>query len=135
MRLCRHMLFLSCCCLVAQLSPTLSATLWTVARQASLFMGFPRREHWSGLPFPSPGDLPDPGVEYVSPVLVGGFFTTEPPGKPCFYNREDKQQERQFSLRGVLCRSPLTGSVLGTGVLEGLACSPWGSLESSRRDR
>ena len=58
---------------------------WTVALQASLFMGFPRQEYWSGLPFPSPGDLPDPGVETASPVspaLAGRFFTTEPPGKP-----------------------------------------------------
>ena len=45
-------------------------------------MGFPRQEHWSGLPFPSPGDLPDPGIEAASAALAGGFFTTEPPGKP-----------------------------------------------------
>ena len=48
-------------------------------------MGFPRQEYWSGLPFPSPGDLSDPGIEPVSPAfpaLAGGFFTTEPPGKP-----------------------------------------------------
>ena len=43
-------------------------------------MGFPRQEYWSGLPFPSPGDLPDPGVEPTAPALAGGFFTTEPPG-------------------------------------------------------
>ena len=53
-------------------------TLWTVARQTSLSMGFSRQEYWSGLPFPSPGDLPDPGIEPVSPVLAGGFFITEP---------------------------------------------------------
>ena len=40
--------------------------------------GFPRQEHWSGLPFPSPGDLPDPGIKPASPALTGGFFTTEP---------------------------------------------------------
>ena len=45
-------------------------------------MRFPRQEYWSGLPFPSPGDLPDPGIELASPVLAGGFFTTEPLGKP-----------------------------------------------------
>ena len=45
-------------------------------------MGFPRQEYWSGLPFPSPGDLPDPGIKPVSPVGAGRFFTTEPPGKP-----------------------------------------------------
>ena len=45
-------------------------------------MGFPRQEYWSGLPFPSPGDLPKPGIESASPVLAGGFFTAKPPGKP-----------------------------------------------------
>ena len=46
-----------------------SATPWTVARQAPLSVGFFRQEHWSGLPFPSPGDLPDPGIEPGSPAL------------------------------------------------------------------
>ena len=41
-------------------------------------MGFPRQEYWSGLPFASPGDLPNPGIEPVSPALTGGFFITEP---------------------------------------------------------
>ena len=45
-------------------------------------MGFPRQEYWSGLPFPPPGDLPDPGIEPTSPALAGGVFITEPPGKP-----------------------------------------------------
>ena len=45
-------------------------------------MGFPRREYWSGLPFPSPGDLPNPGIEPKYPALAGGFFITEPPGTP-----------------------------------------------------
>ena len=44
-------------------------------------MGFSRQEYGSGLPFPSPGDLPDPGIKPASPILAGGFFTTEPPGK------------------------------------------------------
>ena len=56
-------------------------TLWTVARQAPLSMGFSRQEHWSGLPFPSPGDLSDPGTEPAFPALAGGFFTAELPGK------------------------------------------------------
>ena len=60
----------------------LFATSRTVALQAPLSMGFPRQEGWSGLPFPSPGDLPDPGIEPMSPALAGGFLTTEPPGKP-----------------------------------------------------
>ena len=59
----------------------LFATPWTVAHQAPLSMAFPRQEYWSGLPFPPPGDLPDPGIEPASPALAGRFFTTEPPGK------------------------------------------------------
>ena len=58
---------------------------WTVAHQALVFMGFSRKEYWSGLPFPSLGDLPNPGIEPTSPVspaLAGKFFTAEPPGKP-----------------------------------------------------
>ena len=59
-------------------------TPWTVAHQTLLIMGFPRQEYWSGLPFPSPGDLPDPGIKPTSPALTGRFFTTEPPGKPVY---------------------------------------------------
>ena len=58
------------------------ATPWPVAHQAPLSQVFPRQEYWSGLPFPSPGLLPHRGIEPMSPVLAGGFFTTEPPGKP-----------------------------------------------------
>ena len=54
----------------------------TVTHQSPPSMGFPRQAYWSVLPFPSPGDLPDPGIQPVSPELPGGFFTTEPPGKP-----------------------------------------------------
>ena len=53
-----------------------------VTHQAPLSMGFPRQEYWSGLPFPSPGDLPEPEIESVSPALTDRFFTTESPGKP-----------------------------------------------------
>ena len=57
-------------------------TAWTIAHQAPLSMGFPREEYWSGLPFPPPRDLPDPGIYPASPALAGRFFTTEPPGNP-----------------------------------------------------
>ena len=57
-------------------------TPWTAVCQDPLSMEFPRQEYWSGLPFPSPGDLSDPGVESVSPTLASKLFTTEPPGKP-----------------------------------------------------
>ena len=53
----------------------LFVTPWTVAHQAPLSMGFSRQEYWSGLPFPSSGDLLDPGMEPTSPALAGGFFT------------------------------------------------------------
>ena len=49
-----------------------------IAHQAPLSMGFPRQEYWTGLPFPSPGDLPDPGIEPAPPALAGRFFTTAP---------------------------------------------------------
>ena len=58
------------------------ATPQTMACQIPQSMGFPKQEYWSGLPFPSPGDVPDPGVEPAPPALVDGYFTTEAPGKP-----------------------------------------------------
>ena len=67
--------------LVAKLCQTLAKS-WTVVCQAPLSMGFPRQKYWSGVPFPSPGDLPDPGIKLASPALARGFFTTESPGKP-----------------------------------------------------
>ena len=57
-------------------------TLWTVARQAPLSLGFSRQEYWIGLPCPSPWDLSNPRTEPASPALAGRFFTTETPGKP-----------------------------------------------------
>ena len=57
-------------------------TPWTVAYQASLSMEFSRQEYWSGLPFPSPGDLPDPGIEPGLPELQADALPSEPPGKP-----------------------------------------------------
>ena len=59
---------------------------WTVAYQAPPSTGFSWQQYWSGLPFPSPGDLPNPGIEPASPALAGGFFTTEPPRKPYQYD-------------------------------------------------
>ena len=60
----------------------LFVTPWTVAYHVPLSMGFPGQEYWSGLPFPSPGDLPDPGIEPRSPVLQADSLPAEPPGKP-----------------------------------------------------
>ena len=71
------------CCELSQVG--LFATPWTVVHQAPLSMGFFEQEYWSGLPFPTLGDFPDPGTKLASPAcpaLAGRFFTTEPPGKP-----------------------------------------------------
>ena len=62
-----------CVCVLSRVQ--LFVTPWTVAHQAPLSMGFSRQEYWSGLPFPSPDDLPDPGIDPFSPALAGGFFT------------------------------------------------------------
>ena len=68
------------CCLVAK--SCLTVTPWTVTHQAPLSMEFSRQEYWNGLPSPLPRDLPDPGIKHTSPAVAGGFFATEPPGKP-----------------------------------------------------
>ena len=68
-----------CVCVCVLSHVRLFETLWTVAHQALLSMGFPRQEYWSGLTFPPPGDLPHPGIEsasLMSPTLAGRFFTT-----------------------------------------------------------
>ena len=73
-----------CCCgvLCACIHHVLLfATPWTVAHQAPLSMEFSRQEYWSGLSFPPPGDLPNPGIKLESPALAGSVFTTELPGK------------------------------------------------------
>ena len=69
-------------CVLSHFSQSDSATHWTVACQAPLSMEFSRWEYWSGLPFPSPGDLPNPGVKPESPVLQADSLPTGPPGKP-----------------------------------------------------
>ena len=58
------------------------SAVWTVACQTPLSVGFARQEYWSGLPLPSLGELPNPGIEPTSPALAGELFTAEPPGKP-----------------------------------------------------
>ena len=66
----------------------LFAALWTVAHQASPSMGLSRQEYWSGLPFPSPGDLPDPGIKPGSPALEADALTSEPPCKLSLLNKQ-----------------------------------------------
>ena len=72
-----------CLCLVAR-HIRLFATPWTVACQAPLSMGFSRQEYWSGLQFPSPGDLPDPGIKPAPPALQVNSLPTEPSGKSTY---------------------------------------------------
>ena len=73
-------------------------------------MGFPRQEYWNGLPFPPPGDLPNPGIEPTSPALAGGFFTTKPTGKPVLlitFRVNMLWEMEPFSSLGI-CDSPRT---------------------------
>ena len=84
----------SCACMLSHVR--LFATPWTVAPQTPLSMGFPRQKIWSGLPFPAPKSLPDPGIKpmsLASPALAGRFFMTIPPGKPpkCIANQFKKR--------------------------------------------
>ena len=84
-RKCRGNNSYCCCCLVIESCPDSLVTPWTVACQAPLSVGFSRQKYWSGLPFPSPGILSNPGIKpqsSVSPALAGRFFTAEPTGKP-----------------------------------------------------
>ena len=76
-------------------------TTWPIAHQAPLSMGFSREEYWSGLPFPSPGDLPKPGIEPMSPALAGGFFTTKQLEKP-LYQHIDEQIMSKYSCHRIL---------------------------------
>ena len=82
-------------------------------------MGFPRQKYWSGLPFPSPGDLPDPGIELASPALAGRFFTTEPPGKPTSFtwsygNHGGGAEEESWGMSGGGGGGRLVGSAAET---------------------
>ena len=82
----------------------LFATPWTVAYQAPSSMGFSRQEYWSGLSFPFPGDLPDPGIEPGSPAFQAEALTSEPPEKP-----QTKQSSTQTSAVGSLAISSGAG--------------------------
>ena len=78
-----EVLLICCCCLVPESHPVPSAP-WTVALGAPLALALSRQQYWSGLPFSSPGDLPDPGTKPTSPALACRFFTSEPPGESLF---------------------------------------------------
>ena len=89
-------LYLSCACSIPQSCLTLCNSIDCVASQVPQSTGFPRQEHWNGLPFPSPGTLPDPGIEPASPAFAGGFFITEPPGKPISIMTNIQNWDRNF---------------------------------------
>ena len=85
----------------------LFVTLWTVACQAPLSMGFSRQEYWSGLPFPSPGDLPNPEIEPGSPALQADALSSEPPGKPQQRDSESEVAQSCLTLSNPMdCSQP-----------------------------
>ena len=105
----------------AQSKPTV--TLCMVAHQAPLSMGFSKQEYWTGLPFPSPGHLLDPGIKpvsFVSSALVGRFFTAEPHGKP--------ELGRNGAWRQLLCVEKTESIGNGKGYFGGLFLFPVRSL-------
>ena len=81
---------------------------WATANQTPLSIGFPRQEHWSGLPFSPLRDLPDPGIELASPALAGGFFTTRTSNKGHpEYNQHDDSCHGFIAIIFVPCPTPL----------------------------
>ena len=85
----------------------LFATSWTRAYGASPSMGFSRQEYWSGLPFPSPGDLPDPGIKPGSAALEADALTSEPPGKPKSYLRNSQSKGDTLIFLSVSCKQKI----------------------------
>ena len=110
-------------CSVTQSCPTLAAPK-DCSPPGSSVWGFPRQEHWAGLPFPPPGNLPDPRIEPASPALVGGLFTTAPRGKPPYSShRKRKHRGRQTCPRSSLALIPSGRRRQATfpeGVVQGL---------------
>ena len=97
---------------------------WTVAHQAPPSMGFFRQEYWSGLPFPSPGDLPDPGIEARSPTLQADALTSAPPGKPLKY-KNTVSQKTSYRDTELLCSVPfIKKGMVGTRIYGILAKRP-----------
>ena len=87
----------------------LFVTPWSIIHQALLSMGFFRQEYWSGFPFPSPGDLPKPGIEPRSPALQADFLPSEPPGNPM--DREagyNPQGRKELDVAKHTCCSPVS---------------------------
>ena len=94
--MCVYMMCMQACTVSCFSRVQLFATIWTVAHQAPLSIGFSRQEYQSGLPFPPPGDLPNPGIEprsLISPALVGGFFTTSATWEACLDNLQNLSRQ------------------------------------------
>ena len=87
----------------------LFATPWTIAYQAPLSVGFSRQEYWSGLPFPSPGGLPNPGIEPGYPTLQTGSLPSEPSGKLVYQTVKNLPAMRETWLRSLGWEDPLEG--------------------------
>ena len=99
-----------CVCMSTLVLSHVCVTPWTIALQAPLSMEFSMQEYWNGLPFPTPGDLPDPGIEpacLASPALAGGFFTTAPLEKTGF--------PRWLHGKESTCQAGDMGSIPGSG--------------------
>ena len=99
---------------------------WTAAHQAPLSMGFPRQEYWNGVPFPPSENLPDSGIEPVSPALAGRFFTTKLPGKPTLLSAAAKSLQSCPTLCKPIDSSPPGSSIPGilqARILEWVAIS------------
>ena len=108
----------------------LCATPWTVACQAPLFMGFSRQEYWSGLPFPSPGDLPNPGIKPGSPALQTDTLPSEPPGKP----KDTLESESEVAQSCPILCDPMDCSLPGSsihGILQATVLE-WVAISFSR---
>ena len=84
------------------------ATPWTVVYKAPLSMEFTRQEYWSGLSFPSPGDLPDPRIEPRSPALCADALPSEPPGKPIYADDPTLMAESEEQLKSLLMKVKVT---------------------------
>ena len=102
----------------------LFATPWTVAYQVPPSMGFSRQEYWSGLPFPSPGDLPDPGIEPGSPAFQADALTSEPPGKPS----SELGMSKSWLGLSVSCLTNRISVVAQGGPWASLQCSSGGTM-------
>ena len=100
----------------------LFVTPWTVAHQAPLSMGFSRQEYWSGLPFPSPGDLPNPGIKSGSPALQADSLPSEPPWKPLFLVRIMFMAMRRWEGQKLGSWGVLAGPSLWVAVIGGWKC-------------